>query len=323
MTRRNLLLALLAACAVPAGAAVRRLPDGCPPTAYAELMEKLRQWNSASSPPHFDDGSLREIRENMAGTWEAPGATWIPLEPIRLRVIRPEKPALGVLLNYHGGGWVAGTALSDEPFANALVQKTGWAVVSVDYRLAPENPFPQPVTDSVAAARWLLENGEREFGTRRFAMQGRSAGSHLAALALQQLGPEARRFLGAVLYYGLYDLSGTLRLRMAEDQEFPDLQPTAVWQFIDWFTPGMTAEARAASDVSPLAGPVQNLPKALFLVGTADVLLDDTLLMAQRWGSAAEVEVVQYPGGPHGFDGYNVAGVTDPQTYVAQFLATL
>ena len=100
-----------------------------------------------------------------------------------LRIISRDEPN-GVYLHVHGGGWVLGAAdLSDVP-NEAMAFAAGVAVVSVDYRLAPEYPYPAGVEDCTAAARWLIDEGESVFGTDRFTIGGESAGANLAAATL-------------------------------------------------------------------------------------------------------------------------------------------
>lgn len=332
MNRRNVLrsLAALTACgcarpttptAVPDK--VRRLPPGSPPGAYDKLREDLRNWAESSPPPIYNQQFLANSRKWLQGDWAAPGAVWKSVENFRVRILRPPGKLRGVLLDLHGGGWVAGSGQSGERPNWALAEASQWAVVSVDYRLAPEHPYPTPVNDCVAAARWLFKASPALFGTKKLAIQGRSAGAHLSALTLQRLGPDAQRFSGAVLYYGVYDLGETSRLREARDADHPDLTPTAIRQFIEWFTPGWSKEKRRSAEVSPLYGDLQRMPEGLFIVGTADVLHADTLLMARAWAERAPASLVEYPGAPHGFDGQDVKGVTNPQRLALELLRRL
>jgi len=90
---------------------------------------------------------------------------------IPLRIIAPATPR-GVYLHIHGGGWVLGGADMQDPMLERLADNTGQTVVSVEYRLAPEHPYPAGPDDCEAAAVWLVQNAKREFGTDALTIGG-------------------------------------------------------------------------------------------------------------------------------------------------------
>ena len=95
---------------------------------------------------------------------------------IPARVFVPESPT-AVYLHVHGGGWVLGSAFQqDQPLSN-MAERAGVAVVSVDYRLAPEHPYPAGADDCEDAALWLMKQSGAEFGTDRLLIGGESAGT--------------------------------------------------------------------------------------------------------------------------------------------------
>ena len=106
-----------------------------------------------------------------------------PEGPIPIRLYYPsDAPNLPVLVWYHGGGWVLGSVEHDDPTARRLCVGAGVIVISVDYRLAPENPYPAAVDDAYAAAVWAWQNAARYGGDQtRIAIGGVSAGANLAA----------------------------------------------------------------------------------------------------------------------------------------------
>ena len=143
-------------------------------------------------------------------------------EGATVRIIRPEgREPTGVYLDIHGGGWVIGRARMSDQANLALVDAFGLATVSVDYRLAPEHPYPAPPDDCEAAAAWLVENAAAEFGTERLLIGGGSAGAHLTAVTLLRLRDRHgyTGFLGANLVYGVYDLSMTPSQRLGVGPE--------------------------------------------------------------------------------------------------------
>ncbi|MGE0225174.1 MAG: alpha/beta hydrolase [Acetobacteraceae bacterium] len=219
---------------------------------------------------------------------------------IPLRVIAPDNPR-GIYLHIHGGGWVLGAADLQDPMLERIADNTGLAVVSVEYRLAPEHPFPAGPDDCEMATAWLLQNAKKEFGTDVLTTGGESAGGHLAALNILRMRDRYgfTGFRGANLVYGVYDLSMTPSQRQFGNRRLV-LRTIDMQQFYNAFLPDVTE--RRTPEISPLYADLQGLCPALFSVGTADALLDDTLFMHARWIAAGnEAELAIYPGGAHGF----------------------
>jgi acetyl esterase/lipase len=219
---------------------------------------------------------------------------------IPLRVIAPAQPR-GIYLHLHGGGWVLGGADMQDPMLERIADNTGQAVLSVDYRLAPEHPYPAGPDDCEAAAVWLVRHGRKEFGTDALTIGGESAGGHLTAVTVLRLRDRHgySGFRGANLVYGAFDLAMTPSQRQFGNTRLV-LRTIDIQQFCNAFLP--TSPDRRAPDISPLYAELKNLCPALFSVGTRDALLDDTLFMHARWiaaGNAAELAI--YPGGAHGF----------------------
>lgn len=242
--------------------------------------------------------------------------------PIRLRLIGPRSGEPDrIYYRIHGGGWVLGAADAGELALEALADGARALVVSVAYRLAPEHPFPAAVEDCVDAAIWLRENAASAFGIDRLTIGGDSAGAHLTVLTLLAL--RARfgdtGFSAANLLYGLYDLGGTPSLlNWGEDNLILDT-PTTLW-FRDQFL-GANVSYRAP-EVSPLYADLTGLPPALFTVGTLDPLIDDSLLMHERWGAFGNpAELRIYPGGVHAFDAFGLAMSRRAQAVCGAFLA--
>jgi acetyl esterase/lipase len=185
-----------------------------------------------------------------------------------------------------------------------LCERHRITVISVDYRLAPEHPFPAGGDDCLAVARWVLE---REKGP--IVLGGESAGGYYAALTLLRIRDELGaidRISGANLVFGVYDLSGTPTGLGVRPNEVPDILTGDLGEFVlECYLPGRSRlDARAAA-FSPLYAHLHDLPPAIFTVGSADHLLDDTLFMARRWeayGNHAELAV--YPDCIHGFVGF-------------------
>jgi len=219
---------------------------------------------------------------------------------IPLRIIASDNPR-GVYLHIHGGGWVLGGADLQDPMLERIADNTGLAVVSVEYRLAPEHPYPAGPDDCESAALWLTRHAKAEFGTDVLTIGGESAGGHLSAVTLLRMRDrhDFTGFRGANLVYGAYDMSMTPSQRMFGNERLV-LRTVDIVQFANAFLPAVPD--RRDPDISPLYARLHDMPQALFSVGTADALLDDTLFMHGRWVAAGnEAELAVYPGGAHGF----------------------
>ena len=261
-------------------------------------------------PPEESRRARREGRGIFPAPVYVPGARVVqidgPAEPIPLRIIAPEGASRGTFLHLHGGGWTLGDADAQDLRLQRLARDTGLTVVSVDYRLAPENPYPAGPDDCEAAAVWLLGDESRATvgaaGPR--AIGGDSAGGQLAATTLLRLRDRhgiTDGFDAAVLQYGGFDLSMTPSQRLWGERNLVLSTPIITW-FADQFLPGRDPEQRRDPDISPLFADVADMPPAIFTVGTQDPLIDDTLFMDARWraaGNRSELRV--WPEAPHGF----------------------
>lgn len=223
--------------------------------------------------------------------------------PVPVRIIRPRGKAKGVVLDFHGGGWVIGNAQMNDNFNVAMVNTCNITVVSVDYRLAVSTPVEGLLEDCLCAARWLLNDNCGEFADLPVIVVGESAGAHLAAatmLALKQWPGLLQRVSGALLYYGIYDLTGTASVRAAPPETLLLDGPGMVEAF-RMLTPGLNDQERRQPPLSPLYGDFTDFPPALMFAGELDPLRDDTLEIADRWQKSAPVEVHLLPSSPHGF----------------------
>jgi acetyl esterase len=258
-----------------------------------EVTRRLRREGRGALPPpaYLDEARTVTIRGRSGD--------------IPLRIVETED-AEGVFLHIHGGGWTLGAAdLQDELLAE-FARETRLTAISVDYRLAPEHPYPAGPDDCEDAALWLLE----QHGDGRLAIGGDSAGAQLAVVTLLRLrdrhGISPRVFSAANLVFGSYDLTGTPSRWLWGDRELILSGRLMDW-FVDNFLPGLTFEERRAPDVSPLYAGLSDLPPALFSCGTLDPLVDDSIFMAARWRAAGnEATLSLWPEGVHAYTAFPI-----------------
>ena len=232
----------------------------------------------------------------QARTIEIPGRGG----PIRYGSSSRSSPRGGAYLHIHGGGWTIGSADGQDLLLVELAEQTGMTMVSVEYRLAPEHPFPAGPDDCEDAARWFVEHYHG-----RLVIGGESSGAHLAVLALLRLRDAGvRGFDAANLVFGPYDLTGTPSRRLWGDRDLILSSPIMDW-FADCFLPGMSHDERQDPAVSPLYADLRGLPPALFSCGTLDPLLDDSLFMEARWRAAGnETSLSLWPEGVHAYTAF-------------------
>jgi acetyl esterase len=224
---------------------------------------------------------------------------------LELRIHRPKDAGsapLPAVMNFHGGGWVSGDLKHAEWWASSLAAEANVAVVSVDYRLAPEHPFPQPPEDCYDATVWVAEHAsELDVDPHRLAVMGDSAGGNLAAvvalMARDRGGPE---IAAQVLIYPSVDLV----------HEFPSVQENA-------YGPILTSKDIANNRgnyfhqssgemtdpyASPLRGKHEGLPPALVQTAQFDPLRDEGAAYADALREAGvDVTYTNYLNSVHGY----------------------
>lgn len=269
-------------------------------------------------------GEFREVFDGMVtmlGAGPADVATEDRTAPgpageIPIRIYRPvgvEQP--GVLVFFHGGGFVIGNIATHDASCRYLVSDGGFAVVSVDYRLAPEHPFPAGPDDCLAALRWIADHGD-ELGvdTSRLAVGGDSAGGNLAAVTALRARDEGGPALTfQLLVYPVVDLTPTL-----DHPVYPSMTENAVGYFLsmnDMLFFGECYVAQEADRRVSMASPIlseslADLPPALVMTCEFDPLRDQGESYAKALSNAGvQATLSRYDGAIHGV--MNMAGITD------------
>jgi acetyl esterase/lipase len=227
-------------------------------------------------------------------------------EALKLRILTvPGASVRGVYVDYHGGGWSIGNAAMDDPVNARIAKECGLAVVSVDYGLMPETKLPKILAQCYAAADWAFAHAQSEFGAGAMVVGGESAGGHLAActvLNLKATRADFARLKGAVLIYGVYDLSSSPSVRNAARDTLV-LHGPSMRRGLGLLAPDRDEAGLRAPDVSPLYADLAGLPPAIMVVGTLDPLIDDSRLLAERWQAAnGDATLLVAPDAPHAFN---------------------
>jgi len=199
------------------------------------------------------------------------------------------------ILFLHGGGFIVGSPALYRHFTWRIASAARARVLSVDYRLAPEHPFPAALDDAVTAYRWLLADGAEP---QRIAVMGDSAGGGLALSLLLRLRDESIRLPAAAVALSPWtDLALTglsFKLNASAD---PLVSTEQARRFVDYYLAGADPRTPYAS---PLYGKPEGLPPTIIQVGSDEVLRDDAVRMADRMRAAGcRVELEIWPRMPH------------------------
>lgn len=272
------------------------------------FAEQLRSDYRSLTPTAGDPDEVAAVREIAI-----PATNPDRVVPARLYVpvSRGQRPP--VVLFVHGGGFVSGDLDTHDVMARALAIRSEALVVSIDYRLAPEHPFPAGLEDTYATLQWLAAHADEIGGDPgRIAVAGDSAGGNLAAaaclVARDRGGP---RIAAQVLLYAVIDGNGeTESWRQLADAHFPTNQ--VMKPVMEAYVPGGGTRRRDPL-VAPLRGALHDLPPALVVAAGLDPLKDENWAYADKLRRAGiHVQAAEYPNVEHGFVQFFKDSVNQP-----------
>ena len=289
----------------PAWGAAGRIPAegrSCVSTEQRENLDAiLRQ---SAFPFDSDVSELRRLTREYASAQPLPAGVTVtaaalggvPTAEITIDGIEPRH----VVLYFHGGVYVIGDAVQAAGLASQVGARTAAKVISVDYRLAPEHPYPAAVDDALAAYRALLDGGTPPSD---IAFAGESAGGGLAVATLVNARDHGLPRPAAAFVMSPYaDLTlagATMDTKAAADPLFtPQAFPARVADYTSGHDPALGL-------ISPIFADLSGLPPLIIQAGTHEVLLDDAIRLA-RQAATADVQVTLdiTPGVPHVFQAY-------------------
>jgi acetyl esterase len=242
---------------------------------------------------------------------------------IGARIFVPNDAPTAVIAYLHGGGWVIGALDEFDTLARQMAQRTGAAVVLIDYRLAPEHRYPAAAEDAWTGVTWVAENLEAIAGARvPLIVAGDSAGGNLTAIVTQRAKAEGGPEIALqMLVYPVTDADVDNATYVDPENQLMLTRESMIW-FWDHYTPDPSV--RANLDASPLhAEDLSGLPPAVVLTAEHDVLRQEGEAYAERLRAAGvPVEHKRFPGQMHGFfTMVNVLpGAADGLEYVAAYI---
>jgi acetyl esterase len=277
----------------PTARLVKMMIEARPKPTHEMTPDEARAYVESARPQQVDSLPMARVDDHEL---EVADGT------IAVRVLVPVDKPKGVIVYLHGGGWVLGSAEMSDPFGRRLAQRTSCAVVLVDYRLAPEHPFPIPVDDAYEAVRWTDRHLTEIAGDRvPLIIAGDSAGGNLAAVAAIRARDRGEVAIALqVLSYPITDCDFETDSYRDPENALSLTRDTMRW-FWNHYVPNEADQQHP--DASPLRTPdLAGLPSAVIVTAEHDVLASEGESYARRLAqSGVEVRHRRFDGQMHGF----------------------
>ncbi len=262
-----------------------------------DMLNEFLEAMAAEGIERPTDDSVEEIERTISGPEGAPDL------PIRIYMPKDRNEPGPGFVNFHGGGFILGDLEMEHPRCLIMAAKGGAVSVGVDYRLAPENPFPAGVEDCFAALQWVADNtAELKIDPAKIAIGGSSAGGNLTAavslMARDRGGPDVAF---QMLFCPVID-------DRCETPSMKDGTGLYIWDYQNSLDMWTHYIGKDRANVSPYAAPgrakdLSGLPPAYVMTCEHDPLRDEGIIYAMRlMADGVPVELHNYPGTVHGFD---------------------
>lgn len=232
--------------------------------------------------PRVPTGLLRAGMRTLTSTTLR--ATGINMQPISLNGVPgeaacPDQPGDSAVLYLHGGAYCVGGSATHRAITSHLARDSGATVFAIDYRLAPEQPFPAASDDALTAFNWLLDNG---YAPERIFIAGDSAGGGLTLATALQIRDQGLPVPGGLILLSPW---ADLSLSRRNDPQQPD-EVMLSWATLEHAAALYAGEQRRHPLVSPLEADLDRLPPTLIIVGTDEILLGDSEALYRKMANA-------------------------------------
>jgi acetyl esterase len=277
-----------------------------------QIRKVLADAEAAGLPP-VQESTPEQVRANLAASFaklfgpadEVHSVEDADADGVPVRIYRPfeteEKST--ALVYFHGGGFVAGSVEVYDPLTRAFAKRAGCVVISVDYRLAPEHPYPAALDDAWTATRWVTSNAERlGLDEWKIGVGGDSAGGALAAICARRARDHGIAIACQMLLYPITSSDQNTPSYSLYSEGYLLTRDAMHWYWNQYLGEG-SGDGVEDPDISPAAErDLRRLPRAIVVTAEADVLRDEAEAYAQRlFISTVETEGYRYDGMVHGF----------------------
>ncbi len=284
------------------------------PYIQADIKAFLKEKEGQPPPPNIGEVPAEDVRAlmgQMFGLLNAGGPVIEDTKDIQLagafgpRTARFYKPVASdmpqaCMVYFHGGGWIIGDVETEDRKLRHIAELSGMSILSVDYVLAPEHPFPGPGDDCIACINDAISRAD-ELGIDpdRIVLGGASAGANLALVSALTMRDSGADLAGLLLFYGAFDLTYSGEsMELLKSGFFLDKE--AMYRFRGHYCPD--EENWLKPQASPLFGDFSGLPKTFISAPSADPLFNDSTRLEMRMQAASvNVELKVYEGAIHGF----------------------
>jgi len=267
--------------------------------ASAQLQKANQTWKALADAGAKTPQEMRPVLERLFTDF--PSARQVKCEPVSAGGVKAEwitaanAAADRAILYLHGGGYIMGSINTHRELIARLSKAAQARILALDYRLAPEHPFPAPVEDATAAYRWMLAQG---FKPSRIAVAGDSAGGGLTVAALVAFRDAGLPMPAAGIpispWVDLEAIGESMKTRSSQD---PIVKPEMIREIARVYLAGQNPRSPLAA---PLYADLHGLPPLLIHVGDAEALLDDSKRLAERAKAAGvDVTLEVWPEMPH------------------------